>query len=321
MIEAPPVVPTPPNTFAQDVRAGLATRGQKSLPPKYFYDDLGSALFDAITCLPEYGITRAEQRLLEEHAEGIAQRAAAPLVVELGSGSAAKTRCVLEALLRRGPLDYCSVEISPFALELSRRALDDLQGLRVHGVAAEYLDGFDEALRLRPPGARVLVLFLGSSLGNFNSREAHHFLQRLRDALEAGDHLLLGNDLCKPESVLLPAYDDALGVTAAFNLNLLQRMNRELGADFALARFRHRARFDAERSDVQMHLESTCGQSVHFRDGFSVALREGETIHTESSHKYSLPEIDALAQASGFARRAQWCDEAWPFASTLLVAG
>ena len=321
MIQTHASAALPSDRFAQDVRAGLCDKGQKTLPPKYFYDDLGSALFDAITCLPEYGITRAEQRLLERHANEIAQRAPAPLVIELGSGSAAKTRCVLEALLRRTSVDYCSVEISRSALDQSRRALEDLPGLRVHGIAAEYLDGLDEALRRRPPQAPVLILFLGSSLGNFEHASARHFLHSVRRALRPHDSLLLGNDLLKPEATLLAAYDDALGVTAAFNLNVLLRMNRELGADFALPNFRHRVRFERARSDVEMHIESTCDQIVRFGDQvFSVPLRKGETIHTESSHKYSLAEIDTLAQASGFERRAQWCDEEWPFASTLLVA-
>ncbi|MEP6510651.1 MAG: L-histidine N(alpha)-methyltransferase [Dokdonella sp.] len=321
MIQANVSTALPIDRFAQDVRAGLCHSGQKTLPPKYFYDDLGSALFDAITCLPEYGITRAERRLLENHAVEIAQRAPAPLVIELGSGSAAKTRCVLEALLHRTRVDYCSVEISRAALDQSHRALKDLPGLRVHGIAADYLDGLEEALQRRPPQASVLVLFLGSSLGNFEHASARQFLRNVRSALRSHDSLLLGNDLLKPEASLLCAYDDALGVTAAFNLNVLLRMNRELGADFVLPNFRHCVRFVHERGDVEMHIESTCDQIVRFREiGFSVPLRKGETIHTESSHKYSLAEIDALAQTSGFERRAQWCDEEWPFASTLLVA-
>ena len=322
MIEAGRISPAPSTQqFAQDVRAGLCRAGQKALPPKYFYDDLGSILFDAITRLPEYGITRAEQRLLEAHADEIAQCAQATLAIELGSGSAAKTRCVLEAMLRRAEVAYCGVEISHTALALAQRALDDLRGLALHGVAADYLEGLDQALCLRPPHARVMLLFLGSSLGNFDDAGAHQFLRALRRALRPHDTLLLGNDLVKPESTLLAAYDDALGVTAAFNLNLLVRMNRELGADFSLARFRHQARFDPLRCDVEMHIVSTCDQLIRFRDaGFSVSLREGETIHTESSHKYSLAEIDDLASSSGFARGARWCDPEWPFASTLFVA-
>lgn len=312
---------SPRDRFLRDVRDGLCRSGQKVLPPKYFYDDLGSALFDAITCLPEYGITRAERRLLERHADDIAQRAPAQWVIELGSGSGSKTRCVLDALLARTPVDYCSIEISRAALQQSLRALDGVPGLQVRGIATEYLDGLQVALQPRRLNERALVLFLGSSLGNFDTPTANRFLQRVRDALRAGDHLLLGNDLRKPEATLLAAYSDALGVTAAFNRNLLLRMNRELGADFDLARFAHRVRFNAARGDVEMHLESMGDQHVHVRDGdFSVALQAGETIHTESSHKYSLAEIDVLAHAAGFVRRAQWCDEEWPFASTLLEA-
>ncbi|MEO8671575.1 MAG: L-histidine N(alpha)-methyltransferase [Tahibacter sp.] len=307
--------------FAQDVQAGLCRAEQKTLPPKYFYDDLGSLLFDAITLLPEYGLTRAEHRVLQKNAVEIAASAQASLVIELGSGTASKTRCVLEALLRHRPVTYGAVEISPSALRIARHSLEDLPGLRMHGYAEDYLDGLASALRLRAPGDYVLVLFLGSSLGNFDSAEGGRFLSRLRRALRHGDSVLLGNDLLKTESVMLAAYDDALGVTAAFNRNLLLRMNRELGTDFMLSRFQHSARFDAGKGNIEMHLVSRCDQIVHLRDpAMTVTLRQGESIHTENSHKYSLSEIDELAHSSGFEVRQRWCDIEWPFASSLLVA-
>jgi dimethylhistidine N-methyltransferase len=305
--------------FVGDVCAGLCRSGQKSLPPKYLYDELGSLLFEAITRLPEYGVWRAERRLLEAHAEAIARSCEAGFVVELGSGSAEKTRSVLKALLARRPVSYCTVEISQTALDSARRALGDLESLDVRGIAKEYLSGLEDALRRRPAGTPALVLFLGSSLGNFDPLGSFRFLQSIRRLLAPGDCLLLGTDLEKAESQLLAAYDDALGVTAAFNLNLLVRMNRELDADFSLPHFRHCAKFDRSRSNVEMHIESLRDQVVRVgAGGFVVALRSGETIHTENSHKYSLGEIDGLTRGSGFTQLRRWCDDEWAFATSLF---
>jgi uncharacterized SAM-dependent methyltransferase len=225
---------------------------------------------------------------------------------------------LLKALLARGPVSYCTIDVSPDAIERTRREVGGLAGLSLASVEDEYLPGLESALRFRPADARALVLFLGSSLGNFDHPSSVDFMRRLRGALRAGDGLLLGADLEKAEERLLAAYDDALGVTAAFNLNLLVRMNRELGADFCLPKFRHRARFNARSRDVEMHLESLCDQRVYFRQaGFSANFRRGETIHTESSHKYSLAELAELADAGGFERVAQWCDGEWQFCSGL----
>jgi L-histidine Nalpha-methyltransferase len=307
--------------FAREAREGLQRAGQKTLPPKWLYDDLGTMLFDAITALPEYGVWRAERRLLHARAGEIAERCSAGLVIELGSGSASKTRDLLEAQLAHFPVRYCDIDISARALELARRQLDDLPGLHVQGFEREYLDGLEAALRLREGAERALVLFLGSSLGNFDREDGLRFLQRIRRALRSGDALLLGTDMEKPEAQLLAAYDDPLGVTAAFNLNLLARMNRELEADFVLGNFRHRARYDAAGRDVQMHLESLCDQRVTVRSaGFTVALQRGETIHTESSHKYSVAELDQLVQDAGFVPVACWRDGEWPFENRLLLA-
>jgi len=306
------------DAFLRDVRAGLCRDGQKSLPPKYLYDELGSFLFDAITRLPEYGVWRAERRLLTLHAAEIAAACPAGLVVELGSGVADKTRALLEPLLAQRPVTYCPVEISRTALDGVRRSLSDLPALDTCGIAREYLPGLEEALKLRSPGTPVLVLFLGSSLGNFDALSSFRFLESIRRQLRPGDGLLLGADLEKPELRLLAAYDDALGVTSAFNLNLLVRMNRELDADFRLAGFRHRVRFDRARRNVEMHVESLRDQTVTIgAGGFAVSLLAGETIHTENSHKYSRDELDDLTQGSGFTLMRRWCDEAWPFATGL----
>ncbi|MET0229526.1 MAG: L-histidine N(alpha)-methyltransferase, partial [Rhodanobacteraceae bacterium] len=278
----------PASGFLADVVAGFCHDGQKTLPPKYLYDELGSMLFGAITRLPEYGVWRAERRLLEAHAETIATASAADLVVELGSGSAEKTRTVLEALLSQRRVTYCPVEISRSALDASRHALDDLDGLMFHGIARDYLSGVDEALAIRDASQPALVLFLGSSLGNFDAQAGENFLRALRERLMPGDFLLLGADLDKPEPTLRAAYDDALGVTAAFNLNVLARMNRELGADFRLPQFRHRIEFDRSARNVEMHIESLREQVVRFDGGeFEIEFARGETIHTETSHKYS----------------------------------
>jgi L-histidine Nalpha-methyltransferase len=307
--------------FAEDARAGVGTAGQKTLPPKHLYDALGSALFEAITQLPEYGLWRAERNLLAGHADDIAARTQAASVVELGSGSAAKTLPVLEALLRRHPVDYCAIDVSPAALAMTRRQLAGMPGLRARGIEDEYEPGLAAALRPRPARTPVLVMLLGSSLGNLDAPASLRLLRRIRGLLRTGDSLLLGADLEKPVQRLLAAYDDALGVTAAFNLNLLVRMNRELGADFMLAHFRHRARFNPRTRNVEMHLESRLRQTVRFADGLEpAAFRAGETIHTECSHKYSPGELCGLLSDSGFRREAQWVDEDWPFASGLFVA-
>jgi L-histidine Nalpha-methyltransferase len=306
--------------FLRDVRAGLCRPGQKSLPPKYLYDELGSMLFDAITRLPEYAVYRGERRLLEAHADDIAAACPAALVVELGSGSSEKTRCVLEALLAERSVVYRPIEISPTALESASRALSDLSGLRMRGIARDYLGGLDEAMAKRDAGTPALVMFLGSSLGNFDALASFRFLQHVRRAMRAGDLLLLGTDLDKPEARLEAAYDDALGVTAAFNLNLLVRMNRELDAEFPLDAFRHRVRIDRARHTVGMYLEAQRDLIVPIRRGhFEVAFRAGETIHTENSHKYSLAEIDDLMHGAGFECRERWHDEESLFASGLYA--
>ncbi|HTZ00274.1 MAG TPA: L-histidine N(alpha)-methyltransferase [Rhodocyclaceae bacterium] len=328
MTARPEIKALPPTAtgaaLAAAARAGLAGGGQKTLPPMFLYDPLGSALFEAITQLPEYGVWRAERQLLADNAEVIAAGSDASCVIELGSGSATKTVSILRALLERRPqatVSYCTVDLSPGAIERTRSEVGSLPGLRLACIEDEYLPGLEAALRSRPADGRALVLFLGSSLGNFDHPAGLAFLRRLRRTLRAGDGLLLGADLDKAVERLLAAYDDALGVTAAFNLNLLARLNRELGADFRLAQFHHRVRFNEASHDVEMHLESLCDQQVHFpHAGFSVRFRRGETIHTESSHKYSLAELAELAGASGFEPVAQWCDGEWQFASGLYRA-
>jgi L-histidine N-alpha-methyltransferase len=309
--------------FAADVRAGLSQPGQKELLSKYLYDDVGSALFEVISVLPEYGLTRADERLLRRHAHHIVERLPSPVVVaELGSGSGKKTRWILQALSQTQRTSYCPIEISPAALAMCKRELGDIDAISIVGFEREYLDGLLEVAARREAGESLLVLFLGSTIGNFDREAGVSFLREIRRILQPGDALLLGTDLEKPMAQLLRAYDDPLGVTAAFNLNLLARMNRELDANFDLPQFEHVAKFNRVARSVEMHILSRCKQTVNIPAAdFSVTLQEGETIWTESSHKYSRDEIAHIAKDTGFHCESQWVDEEWRFAENLLVAG
>src|SRR6202043_2197369 len=288
--------------FSADVRAGLARPGQKELPSKYLYDDVGSALFEVISHLPEYGLTRADERLLQSHADEIVERLDAPVAVaELGSGSGKKTRWILEALSRWQRTFYYPVEISRSALLMCQRELSDIDSLSIVGFEREYLDGLLEVAAHRQRGQHLFVLFLGSTIGNFDRPAGIKFLAEVRRILLPGDSLLLGTDLEKSSSQLLGAYDDELGVTAAFNLNLLARINRELDADFVLEQFEHVARFNPEARSVEMRLRSRRKQTVSIpRADLTVPFFEGETIWTESSHKYSAGEMSKIATDTGF---------------------
>jgi L-histidine Nalpha-methyltransferase len=316
------VTADPVYEFAADVRAGLTHRGQKELLSKYLYDNVGSALFEVISVLPEYGLTRADERLLRCHADEIVQRLPRPAVVaELGSGSGKKTRWILQNLARAQRTAYCPIEISPAALAMCRRELGDIEAISIVGFEREYLDGLSEVAARREEGEHLVVLFLGSTIGNFDRWAGIRFLREVRRILQDGDALLLGTDLEKPLPQLLAAYDDPLGVTAAFNLNLLARINRELDADFVLERFEHVAKFNCEARSVEMHLRSTCRQTVTIPAAeFTVSFAEGETIWTESSHKYSQQEVVRIAEETGFRCEAQWIDKQWPFAENLLIA-
>lgn len=309
-------------SFAADVQAGLTKPGQKELPSKYLYDTVGSRLFDVITALPEYGLTRAEDRILRRHAAEIVARLHTPLTVaELGSGNGQKTRGLLEALCVRNPTSYYPIEISPAALAMCKREVADIQAISILGLERDYLDGLAEVAASRRQGKPLLVLFLGSTIGNFDPPAAATFLQEVRGLLQPGDSLLLGTDLAKPAPVLLAAYDDTIGVTAAFNLNLLGRINRELDGHFDLSQFDHVARFDSDTCRVEMHLRSSRRQRVAIEKAdMSVVFEEGETIWTESSHKYTLADILRMAQSSGFRCEAQWVDTEWPFAENLWIA-
>src|SRR5580692_7132242 len=244
--------------FASDVRSGLA-KPQKELHSKYLYDELGSSLFEAITHLPEYGLTRADERLLRRHAGDIASLLPSPLaVIELGSGVGQKTRHLLQAM--GGGVRYYPIDVSADALARCERDLADLAEVRP--LVQSYLDGMARATAERQPGESFLVMFLGSTLGNFERKCAITFLRDLHRALLPGDMLLVGADLVKETSRMVVAYDDPTGVTGAFNLNLLGRINRELGGDFHLRRFEHQALWNEEHRRIEMHLRSRVDQTV-----------------------------------------------------------
>jgi dimethylhistidine N-methyltransferase len=307
-----------------EVRAGLMRSGQKELPSKYLYDSVGSALFEVICTLPEYGLTRADERLLQTYSGEIVSKLTTPVVVaELGSGTGKKTRCILEALSSRQHTSYSyfPIEISASALASCKRELGDIDGVSVVGFEREYLDGLLEVAARREPEQQLLVLFLGSTIGNFEHPADEKFLREVRNILRPGDALLLGTDLKKETHRLIQAYDDPLKVTAAFDLNILARLNRELDADFALENFEHIARFNENTGSIEMHLRSKLEQTVNIPAAdLTVSFHAGETIWTESSHKYTREEICRLARTAHFELLGQWIDQEWPFAENLLIA-
>ena len=308
--------------FALAVSDSLGKAGQRELPSMYLYDDLGTALFEAITLLPEYGLTRAELRILNRHAGAIVEHLTPPVaVIELGSGSGRKTRWILEALAEREPIAYFPIDVSAAALLKCHQELGHLGSVSMVGLERSYLEGIQEAAALRRANQTLLVLFLGSSIGNFDPPVAEHFLQDVRGFLQPGDALLLGTDIVKSVTDMLLAYDDPAGVTAAFNLNLLARINRELDGDFVLPHFEHEVRYHDAHRRIEMHLRSTKNQTISMRAAdFACTLNEGETIWTEACHKFRIEEIPGLARRTGFLCEAQWIDTEWAFAENLLIA-
>jgi dimethylhistidine N-methyltransferase len=306
--------------FARDVCAGLTTR-PKRLSPHYFYDALGSALFDAICRLPWYDVTRAELRLLERHAADLVRLTSPAFVAELGPGSGEKLAVLARAAVRARPTpSFHLVDVSSAALALAARTVGDAAGAApVTTDQSTYHDGLAQLARYRAPFGRALVLFLGSNIGNFDPPEAAALLAQVRAAVSPGDHLLLGADLVKPERVLRLAYDDPLGVTAAFNRNLLVRINRELGATFDLSGFAHEARWNPSASRVEMHLVSLASHVVDIPGAACrISFDKGESIWTESSYKYEPTDIVAMGMRAGFTSRAQWIDEPGRFALTVF---
>lgn len=314
--------PRPRNTasFADDVRTGLCAV-RKHLPSKYFYDELGSALFDAITVLPEYYLTRAETQILREWGWEIVRALGNPVeFLELGSGSAVKTRILIEEALRaQRTLRYSPIDISAEALQASAQSLvERYPGLSVNAHAGDYFSVLETRALVRE--GRVLAMFMGSNIGNYEPGAAANLLERIAGALKPGDGLLLGADLKKDPRVLEAAYDDATGVTAAFNKNLLARINRELGGTFDVRDFRHVAQYDESRGAVCSYLEALREHEVLIEGlEVSVPFAKNERIHTESSYKYSLDGIEGMAKAAGMEVTRQWFDREKRFCVALLL--
>jgi L-histidine Nalpha-methyltransferase len=306
-------------TFAGEVQTGL-TANPKMLHPKYFYDRLGSHLFEAICCLPEYYVTRAENQILCEHADEIIDQmggtaAGCLRLIELGSGSAAKTRYLIDPWLRRQrELHYFPIDVSATSLERSSEdLLRDYPGLRITAYATDYISAL-QALAKANAGdqqahEQTVILFLGSSIGNLDPDESRTLLHECRKALHTGDSLLIGADLKKSAEVLVPAYNDALGVTAAFNLNLLVRINRELGGNFDILKFAHQSVYNDPPGRIEMHLLSREPQTVRIGAmDLEVNFAGGESIHTENSYKFDLDQLAQLARDTGFSLNKTWFD-------------
>jgi L-histidine N-alpha-methyltransferase len=304
--------------FAIDVSEGLSCGEQKKIAPRYFYDDLGSVLFQAITLLPEYGLTRADENLLRLHAkEIISETGPLSIVAELGSGTGRKTRHILTAASRmQRQIVYTPIDVSRGALAACQRELCDLS--EVQPLCSDWIEGLQEIARSRTSSEPLLLLFLGSSMGNLERDGIVDFLKRLRSNLRAGDFFLLGADLIKNIDTMMTAYDDPTGVTAAFNLNVLARINRELGGDFDLRSFTHEIRWNSEERRIEMHLLSSRNQGAYVGAlDTTFEFRAGETICTEYSHKFTQSELLTYARLSGFTPVDMWVDKAWPFAEAL----
>ncbi len=306
--------------FEHEVREGL-TSSPKRLPCRFLYDHRGSELFERICELPEYYVTRTEREILECHAEEIVSLfPEETTMVELGSGSSAKTRVLIEAFLEsNGRLRYVPMDISRTILvESSEALLQEYGGLKIIAIAAEYNAGLQHLGPHAPE--RKLVLWLGSTLGNFERPEAARFVERIRRTLEPTDRLLIGIDLRKDRATLERAYDDSQGVTAEFNLNLLARTNRELGGHFRLRNFRHQARYDERVGRVESHIVSLRKQSVRIDAlDLEVGFAQDEKIHTENSYKYSLEEIETLAHSAGLKTEHRWFDDRRRFSLNLFA--
>jgi len=308
-------------SFAREVEEGLS-RTPKSLPSKLFYDGPGSVLFEEITRLPEYYLTRTELEILRTRADEIALAAGPNIaVVELGAGTATKTTTILRAFAgKQIRTSYFPVDISPSALDDAKiHITTQCPTVRVRPVVADFSEGFGF---LRDIPGRKLVLYLGSSIGNFDPENAVSMLSEVRKQLNPGDSLLLGTDLIKPSAILIPAYDDARGITAQFNRNILRRLNRELGTGFYVNAFRHVACWNAVRSRMEMHLQSQCRQTVSLGIlGSKVNFSAGERIHTENSYKYTTDTVNKMLASAGFSLDETWFDHRKWFALNLARVG
>lgn len=305
--------------FARRVQEGLAARN-KRLDPKYFYDERGSRLFEEICRQPEYYPTRTETSILQEHGSKIVDAAGYGRIalVEFGSGSSTKTKILISEILeRQGELHYFPIDISLSALLEASAGLEaEFSGLKVMHVHSDYAAGIDH---IEKAEGRKIVMFLGSSIGNFDPEDAEAFLSDVACRMEKGDLLLVGFDLQKDAEILRGAYNDAKGVTARFNLNVLARINRELGGEFDLSSFGHRAVYNEEKGRIEMHLVSRKEQTVRVRHAGLFRFKEGESIHTENSYKYTIAQIEGLAKRAGLGVRRHFTDKNRWFDLVLLA--
>jgi dimethylhistidine N-methyltransferase len=317
----------PTEAILSDAISGLTSDPQKFLPPWLFYDQPGSQLFEQITTLPEYYLTRTERSIFADHADDIFLALGSPVTIaELGAGTASKTGILLRAATRFQPsLLYQPIDVSASALDAASAELGNIPGLTLHTRVANYIT--DSFTLQRPAAHRILTLYIGSSIGNFSPSEALSILQNLRAHLQPGDALLLGVDLApsayKPVATILAAYDDLSGITAAFNKNILVRLNRELDANFSVDGFAHRARWNPSASRIEMHLESLAAQTVTIptEDGVQhIHFLPGETIHTENSYKFTHTALTSLITSSGFTSIRTFHDAACSFAVALALA-
>jgi L-histidine N-alpha-methyltransferase len=316
--------PTFTKEFAQDVRVGLSAKS-KYLKPKYFYDHTGSELFEEICRQPEYYLTRTEVSILETYSSDIADMHAngSCAIIELGSGSSSKTRILLQPFVVTRQIStyhyYFPIDISHSMLQDSVNMLsNDFPKLNVMGLSTDYLDGIEKASKLisnEDISARLIVVFLGSSIGNFEPEEAEKFLKLLANRLNEEDSLLIGFDLHKNEKILNAAYNDSARITSKFNLNILHRINKELGGEFDLSLFKHHAFYNKHKKRIEMHLVSKCKQQVYIREiDETFDFEIGESIHTENSYKYTIKQIDTLAKRCNlkvkkhFTDRNRWFD-------------
>lgn len=315
----PRVSPTTDPTFEQDVRHGL-TSTPKQIPPKWLYDDRGTELFEQITQLPDYYLTEAERAIFQRYADEIVATLEAPTVlVELGAGSGEKTRILLDALReRQGHADYYPIDISSKALEMLQQRFEPEPSIRVQPVQGAFVEGLNKLPDDDAPAR--LIAFIGSSIGNLPFHEQVDLLARIQGTMRPRDRFLLGTDLRKDEATMLAAYDDEQGITARFSLNLLTRINRDLGADFDLSRFAHRPVFNPDKSAVEIYLESLQDQTVHVDAiDLTVTFDEGERMHIEDSHKYTDAMLETLFNEADLTPVQTWTDPDHRFAEHLLA--
>lgn len=296
------------SAFADDVIAGLKAK-PKSISPKYFYDEKGSELFEKICLTPEYYVTRTEASILKIHSAEIAEvNSGKNLIIELGSGSSIKTRYILNSFIQKGsPVTYVPIDVSEILIQSGNKLLNDFEGLCVNGIIGEYEQALEIVTEIFTQPK--LIVFLGSSIGNFDLAHAEDFLKKISGSMNKGDSLLIGFDLVKDEEILNAAYNDEEGVTAEFNLNLLRRINREFNSGIDINNFEHTAFFNSPKSRIEMHLISKCDQSFTLNGSGEISFKKNETIHTENSYKFTDEMIIELAAAAGLSITNSWKDK------------